>query len=90
LRGIGLDAISQGEGPLVYKSNTEDKWFLWIDEFTPERRYIPFEATDLAGGHWTPCQTFRLPEDPCHGVVLPVTTAEYERLTTVWGSQNGL
>jgi hypothetical protein len=83
--GIGLDAISQGEGPLVYKSNTEEKWFLWIDEFTRERRYVPFETTDLAGGQWTPSENFRLPKDPCHGVVLPVTADEYERLSTAWG-----
>jgi len=82
--GIGLGPISQGEGPLVYKSNTEDKWYLWIDEFTPDRRYVPFETTDLAGGEWTPAEDFRLPTDPCHGVVLPVTAAEYERLKTAW------
>jgi hypothetical protein len=82
--GIGLDAISRGEGPLVYKSNTEEKWFLWIDEFTAERRYVPFETTDLAGGAWTPAKDYRLPPDPCHGVVLPVTAAEYERLRTAW------
>ncbi|UVJ41305.1 glycoside hydrolase family 43 protein [Arthrobacter sp. CJ23] len=79
--GIGLDAINRGEGPLVYKANTEDKWFLWIDEFTPERRYVPFETTSLSGGQWTPSQDFRLPEDPCHGVVLPVTAEEYQRLS---------
>ncbi|WP_205328241.1 glycoside hydrolase family 43 protein [Glycomyces sp. YM15] len=82
--GIGLGPISQGEGPLVYKSNTEDKWYLWIDEFTAERRYVPFETTDLAGGAWAPCEDFGLPEDPCHGVVLPVTAAEYDRLSAAW------
>lgn len=82
--GIGLGPISQGEGPLVYQSNTEDKWNLWIDEFTPDRRYVPFETNDLAGGQWTPAEDFRLPKDPCHGVVLPVTAAEYERLRTAW------
>ncbi|WP_433005302.1 glycoside hydrolase family 43 protein [Kribbella sp. CA-294648] len=82
--GIGLGAISQGEGPLVYKSNTEEKWYLWIDEFTAERRYVPFETTELAGGEWTPSKDYRLPADPCHGVVLPVTAAEYERLRTAW------
>lgn len=82
--GIGLGAISQGEGPLVYKSNTEDKWYLWIDEFTSERRYVAFETTDLADGEWIPCQDHRLPKDPCHGVVLPVTPSEYERLSTAW------
>jgi hypothetical protein len=82
--GIGLGAIGQGEGPLVYKSNTEDKWFLWIDEFTRERRYGPFETTDLAAGEWSPAAGSRLPDDPCHGVVLPVTAAEYERLAAAW------
>ncbi len=82
--GIGLGAISRGEGPLVYRSNTEEKWFLWIDEFTAERRYVPFETTDLAGGEWTPVHDYRLPPDPCHGVVLPVTAAEHERLSTAW------
>jgi hypothetical protein len=87
--GIGLGPISQGEGPLVYKSNTEHRWFLWIDEFTPERRYVPFETTDLTGGPWTPAEDFRLPKDPCHGVVLPVTAEEYQRLSTAWeGADN--
>ncbi|WP_102193570.1 glycoside hydrolase family 43 protein [Microbacterium aurantiacum] len=84
--GIGLDAISRGEGPLVYRSNTEDRWFLWIDEFTAERRYVPFETTDLAGGAWTPVENYRPPRDPCHGVVLPVTAEEYERLRAAWDS----
>jgi hypothetical protein len=83
--GIGLDVISQGEGPLIYRANTEEKWFLWIDEFTDERRYVPFETTDLDGGHWTACEQFRLPKDPCHGVVLPVTAEEHERLRGAWG-----
>ncbi|MFF0344738.1 glycoside hydrolase family 43 protein [Kribbella sp. NPDC004875] len=82
--GIGLGAISQGEGPLVYKSNTENRWYLWIDEFTAERRYVPFETTDLAGGEWVACADHRLPDDPCHGVVLPLTSGEYERLSTAW------
>lgn len=55
-----------------------------IDEFTAERRYVPFETTDLAGGEWTPAHDDRLPHDPCHGVVLPVTAAEHERLSTAW------
>jgi hypothetical protein len=79
--GIGLDTISQGEGPLVYRSNTEDKWYLWIDEFTPVRRYVPFETRDLAAGTWLPSPAHRLPTDPCHGVVLPVTAEEHDRCT---------
>jgi hypothetical protein len=83
--GIGLDAVKQGEGPLVYKSNTEDEWYLWIDEFSAERRYVPFATTDLAGGEWTYAEDHELPVDPCHGVVLPVTAEEYDRLRRAWG-----
>jgi hypothetical protein len=58
----------------------------------PERRYVPFETTGLAGGDWVPCNNYRLPADnnyrlpadPCHGVVLPVTSEEYERVSTAW------
>ena len=86
--GIGLGTIIQGEGPLVYKSNIEEKWYLWIDEFTSERRYVPFETTDLAGGEWIASKDHRLPKDPCHGVVLPVTTEEYERLSAAWKAES--
>ncbi|WP_341940320.1 MULTISPECIES: glycoside hydrolase family 43 protein [unclassified Microbacterium] len=82
--GIGLDAIRQGEGPLVYKSQTEDRWFLWIDEFTAERRYVPFETADLTSGRWALADDVRLPRDACHGVVLPVTSEEYARLREAW------
>ncbi|MDR6144014.1 hypothetical protein QE375_003568 [Microbacterium foliorum] len=26
--GIGLETMTQGEGPLVYRSHTEEKWYL--------------------------------------------------------------
>ncbi|MBT2512797.1 hypothetical protein [Arthrobacter sp. ISL-30] len=37
-------------------------------------------------GYEEPSQDFRLPKDPCHGVVLPVTAEEYERLSIAWGA----
>ena len=39
---------------------------------------------DLAGGAWVACEDYRLPEDPCHGVVLPLALEEYERLSRSW------
>jgi hypothetical protein len=72
--------ISRGEGPAVFKSNTENKWYLFIDEFGG-RGYVPFETTDLASGRWTMSTGFRLPSSPRHGTVLPVTKAEHNRLT---------
>lgn len=76
---IGKGAMRQGEGPLVFKSNTEDKWYLFIDEFGG-RGYIPFETTDLTSGQWTASTGYSLPKRPRHGTVLPVTQAEYDRL----------
>lgn len=77
--GIGKGAISRGEGPTVFKSNTEDKWYLFIDEFGG-RGYVPFETTDLDSGEWTMSENYNLPSRPRHGTVLPVTESEYERL----------
>ncbi|MHA5048362.1 family 43 glycosylhydrolase [Streptomyces sp. SD15] len=77
--GIGKGAMSAAEGPLVFKSNTEDKWYAFLDEFGG-RGYIPFETTDLGSGAWTPSTGYDLPAKPRHGTVLPVTQAEYDRL----------
>ncbi|MDL5200124.1 family 43 glycosylhydrolase [Streptomyces sp. ALI-76-A] len=77
--GIGKGAMSAAEGPLVFKSNTEEKWYAFLDEFGG-RGYIPFETTDLDSGTWTPSTGYDLPAKPRHGTVLPVTQAEYDRL----------
>ncbi|KUO14578.1 family 43 glycosylhydrolase [Streptomyces dysideae] len=77
--GIGKGAMNAAEGPLVFKSNTEEKWYSFLDEFGG-RGYIPFETTDLASGTWTPSTGYDLPSKPRHGTVLPVTQAEYDRL----------
>ncbi|MFG2126767.1 family 43 glycosylhydrolase [Streptomyces sp. NPDC048751] len=77
--GIGKGTMSAAEGPLVFKSNTEEKWYLFADEFGG-RGYIPFESTDLDSGQWTPSTGYDLPAKPRHGTVLPVTQAEYDRL----------
>ncbi|PRX49397.1 glycosyl hydrolase family 43 [Prauserella shujinwangii] len=75
--------ISRGEGPTVFKSNTEDKWYLFIDEFGG-RGYVPFETTDLESGRWTMSEDYDLPDRPRHGTVLPVTAAELRRLHDTW------
>ncbi|MEV1067947.1 family 43 glycosylhydrolase [Streptomyces sp. NPDC050263] len=81
--GIGKGAMNAAEGPLVFKSNTEDKWYAFLDEFGG-RGYIPFETTDLASGVWTPVADYDLPARPRHGTVLPVTQAEYDRLLNAY------
>ncbi|MFI7702495.1 family 43 glycosylhydrolase [Nonomuraea sp. NPDC049480] len=76
---IGKGAMSQGEGPTIFKSNDQEKWYLFIDEFGG-RGYIPFESTNLASGTWTPSANYSLPARPRHGTVTNVTQAEYDRL----------
>ncbi|WP_018931173.1 immunoglobulin-like domain-containing protein [Gracilibacillus lacisalsi] len=77
--GIGKGTISQGEGPAIFKSNTEEKWYLFIDEFGGQG-YVPFETTDLDSGEWTVAEDYDLPSHPRHGTVLPITEEEYDAL----------
>ena len=81
---IGKGGISRGEGPLVFKSNEEDRWYLFIDEFGG-RGYIPFETTDLSSGKWTEPENYSLPGRPRHGTVLPITASEYKAIRARWG-----
>ncbi|MBA2950125.1 glycoside hydrolase family 43 protein [Streptomyces himalayensis] len=83
---IGEGAVSRGEGPAVFKSNTEEKWYMFIDEFGG-RNYVPFETTDLDSGKWIPSTSYRLPPEAKHGSVLPLTQAEYDRLLSAYGGQ---
>lgn len=78
--GIGKGSISVGEGPLVFKANGSNKWYLFIDYFSGGG-YKPFETTDLASGNWTMSTNFVLPSKPRHGTVLPVTLSEYNQLS---------
>jgi len=80
---IGSGSIDRGEGPTVFKSNTEKKWYLFIDEYG-ERGYVPFETTDLDSGKWTMSKNYQLPASPRHGTVMPVTQAEYDRLLAAY------
>ncbi|MEV7094849.1 glycoside hydrolase family 43 protein [Amycolatopsis sp. NPDC051045] len=85
---IGEGAIVGGEGPLVFRSNTEKRWYLFIDEYGG-RGYQPFETTDLESGDWRPAANAQLPAGLRHGTVLPVTRAEYHRLAAKYGAAAG-
>ena len=80
----GTGDIKGVEGPTVFKSNTEDKWFLFVDEFRG-RGYIPLETHDLNSGKWTVSASYALPKNPRHGTVIPVTKIEYEAIAAKFG-----
>lgn len=73
--------ISRGEGPCIVKSLTEERWYLFIDEYG-ERGYLPFETTDLATGPWTLCAGAELPTSPRHGSITAITHEERDRLVS--------
>ncbi|MFJ3668674.1 family 43 glycosylhydrolase [Streptomyces sp. NPDC090106] len=77
--GVGAGVLERGEGPAVFRSNSGDRWYLFIDEYGG-RGYVPFETDDLDSGRWTPCSAHLLPAGARHGSVLPVTREEYDRL----------
>lgn len=77
--GVGKGTIGHTEGPTIFKSNTEDKWYLFLDEFA-QRGYVPLETTDLESGSWTMPASYSLPSSPRHGTVIPITQSEYERI----------
>jgi hypothetical protein len=81
---IGRGTINQGEGPTVFKSNIEERWYMFIDEYGG-RGYIPFTTTDLNSGRWTAISSYTMPGRPRHGTVLPITQAQYDRLLQRWG-----
>ncbi|MNG25172.1 hypothetical protein D3C84_1099870 [compost metagenome] len=74
----------RGEGPVIFKSNLEEKGYLFIDEFG-FRGYIPLVTSDLSSGTWQMPAHYSLPDRPRHGSVIPVTALEYERLLQVYG-----
>lgn len=74
--GIGTDWV---EGPTAFKSNTEQKWYVFVDE-TANRGYVPFQTDSLTNPNWSMPADYALPARPRHGTVLPVTKAELKRL----------
>ncbi|MBD5785525.1 family 43 glycosylhydrolase [Cellulosimicrobium terreum] len=80
--------LTAGEGPTVFKSNTEEKWYLFVDQpsYHGGQGYLPLESTDLDSGVWTSVDA-HLPSSPRHGTVLPVTAAEHAALLAAYGDE---
>ncbi|MBO0610751.1 family 43 glycosylhydrolase [Myceligenerans salitolerans] len=74
--GPGID---RGEGPTIFKSNSTDEWYLFVDEFGG-RGYVPFVADSLDAPEWRMADDYKMPTRPRHGTVLPVTAEEYDRI----------
>lgn len=80
-REIGQDRAPHLEGPLIFQHHHEQRWYLWLDQYTVvPQGYLAFTTTDLASGDWQPVTDFELPPCTKHGVVLPLLRHEYDAL----------
>lgn len=80
---LGASAGAHVEGPLVFRENGADRWFLWVDEYGDQRQgYRALVTEDLASGVWctVPTEDFHLPEMTKHGCVISVTRTEWHAL----------
>jgi hypothetical protein len=71
-----------GEGPTIFRSNTDDTWYLLQDQpsYHGGQGYVLFRTDDLASADWRSVPAAALPASPRHGTVIPVTAEEYRNL----------
>lgn len=82
------------EGPICFRldagaSGRPPVWCLLLDNVSDRIGsgafgYMPFTSTDPGSGQFTPATDFRFPYPFRHGSVLPITTAERERLKSAY------
>ncbi|MFF2370887.1 LamG-like jellyroll fold domain-containing protein [Agromyces sp. NPDC058110] len=68
------------EGPAVFKSHSEDRWYLYVDVI-PSTGYRPMTTTDLDAG-WTQLTDpgFFMAPSTKHGGVISLTKAQYDEV----------
>lgn len=78
---IGAPVVSHAEGPILVRSNTDERWFLLVDwpPYGGGSGYVVLETEDLVSGEWRPSDV-TLPAHLRHGSVLQVTAQERARL----------
>lgn len=86
---FSLAKLTGHEGPECYivdpaAPGKPATWCLILDHYAKGRGYQPFITQDLAGGQFTPGEGFSFPFHFRHGSVLPVTSAEFQRLEAAY------
>ncbi|TDC72426.1 glycoside hydrolase family 43 protein [Streptomyces hainanensis] len=75
------------EGPLVFKDNHRELWYLFVDQFARRPQgYVGLTTTDLDSGHWEPIppDAFHMPPNTKHGAVLPLTGDQWQVLRSAF------
>lgn len=94
LPDFSLAKMQGYEGPECYQLEPETDgkpatWCLMLDQYSKGTGYQPFVTGDLAGGQFTEGPNFSFPFRFRHGSILPVSSAEYERLVGGFGVAAG-
>lgn len=76
-----LGSMTGYEGPTIYKLNGKNEWCLLLDYFSKSKGYKPFVTTDITKGEFTADSDFSFDGTYRHGTVMPITQAEYNKLT---------
>ncbi len=84
INGVAGNTVTGYEGPTVYKLNGEDKWCMLLDFYSQSKGYKPFVTDDITKGEFTSAADFTFDDTYRHGTVMPITTAEYDRLVEAY------
>ncbi|ALO68120.1 hypothetical protein AS189_18490 [Arthrobacter alpinus] len=80
-KNVGHEISPHVEGPLVFRHNHENRWYLWVDRYADmPQGYHAYSTTNLESGDWKHVPGFTLPENTKHGAVLPLQGDEYRNL----------
>lgn len=88
INGVAGNTVTGYEGPTIYKLNGTDNWCLLLDYYSKSAGYKPFTTTDITEGVFTSASDFKFDATYRHGTVMPITTAEYNRLLEKYPAAN--
>lgn len=72
------------EGPITFKDNKTNKWYMFADLFTEDGVFELWSTTDLDLSSWTKVKDFSLPPGTRHASVVPVTREELNKIKSTF------
>ncbi len=72
------------EGPITFKDNTSNTWYMYADLFSQGGVFECWKTTDLNATSWTKVTDFSVPSGVRHGSIVPVTAFELYNIKAKW------
>lgn len=72
--------VSGTEGPMPFKDNNQQKWYMYADVFVQSGTFQLLSTTNLNSTLWTNESGYSLPSGVRHGSVVPVTQTELTKI----------